>query len=145
MKSVSPILIVRNLITTMEFYKENLGFNLENTFPQDCEPNEPNFASLKSGDVKFMFMSVKCLDDYPDPQFVEQILTSQLGVGVNLFLEVDDFGDLYEKIKGKGVKILFGPTTMPWGVREFSIKDPDGYQLTFGQRDNLSNIQSKDA
>ncbi len=133
-RSLSPILIVNDLTKTIAFYKENLSFDVERT--------ETNFASLRTGDTKFMFMAVKCLDDHPDRSFVEQVLTTKLGVGVDLYLEVDDVSHLYESLKSKGVKILYELHTMPWGAREFSIEDPDGYKLTFGQNDNAASAQS---
>ena len=45
--------------------------------------------------------------------------------------DVEDVDDEYERLLGLGVQILNQPTTHPWGVRSFQLKDPDGNILNF--------------
>jgi uncharacterized glyoxalase superfamily protein PhnB len=40
---------------------------------------------------------------------------------------------LYSELLGKGADVQSGPTSQPWGLREFSVLDPEGNRLTFGQ------------
>ena len=44
---------------------------------------------------------------------------------------VDDADALWERIKGS-CTAEWGPEDMPYGLREFAIKDPNGYFLSFG-------------
>lgn len=48
------------------------------------------------------------------------------GKGVYLTIEVDNVDELYEEIKGKGVKIAVDIRNEPWGDRHFAILDPNG-------------------
>ncbi|WP_294821958.1 VOC family protein [uncultured Flavobacterium sp.] len=48
------------------------------------------------------------------------------GSGMYLTIEVDDVDAVYEKIKGKGVKISIEIRDEPWGDRHFAIQDPNG-------------------
>ena len=43
----------------------------------------------------------------------------------------DDVDALAEEYKGK-VDFEFGPQTMIYGMREFGVRDPNGYLLIFG-------------
>jgi uncharacterized glyoxalase superfamily protein PhnB len=47
------------------------------------------------------------------------------------YFSVDDVDALWECIKGH-CKAEWGPENMPYGIREFAIKDPNGYFLSFG-------------
>ena len=40
----------------------------------------------------------------------------------------------------QGGKIALGPVTHPWGIREVTFRDPDGYLLTFCQRVSLPKL-----
>jgi uncharacterized glyoxalase superfamily protein PhnB len=37
----------------------------------------------------------------------------------------------YERLRSKAVDIRQPPTTMPWGVRELNVADPDGHRIRF--------------
>ena len=40
--------------------------------------------------------------------------------------------ELCEQYRANGVEIYQEPTSQPWGLREFGIKDLDGHALRFG-------------
>jgi PhnB protein len=47
--------------------------------------------------------------------------------------EDDDIDQYYTMVKDKGVNMVEDITDQFWGDRSFSLKDPDGYQLTFAK------------
>jgi hypothetical protein len=49
------------------------------------------------------------------------------------YIYVDDVIALWSSIKNR-CAAEWGPETMPYGMLEFAIKDPNGYFLSFGQR-----------
>lgn len=49
------------------------------------------------------------------------------------YLVVEDVDRLYEEVAGRGAEMLSGPSTEPWGLREFSIRTPDGHRIKFGE------------
>lgn len=49
------------------------------------------------------------------------------------YLLVEDVDRLHEEIAARGAGILSAPTTEPWGLREFSIRTPDGHRIKFGE------------
>ncbi|MDP8969122.1 MAG: VOC family protein [Actinomycetota bacterium] len=49
--------------------------------------------------------------------------------GVRLWLQVADARAARDQLAAKGVDILDEPRRMPWGLIEFSVRDPDGLPL----------------
>jgi len=50
-------------------------------------------------------------------------------------MEIDgNIDEYYAEVQRKGVKIVADIKDEPFGVRDFTVKDIDGYQLTFNQR-----------
>ena len=53
---------------------------------------------------------------------------------VSLYFRVDkDVDALYRSARRKGAKVLSPPTDMPYGMREFHLRDPDGYDVAVAQ------------
>ena len=55
--------------------------------------------------------------------------SGQPGLGVALWLRVDDAQALHDQLAGGGVTILTDPFDGPFG-RTFALRDPDGYAVT---------------
>lgn len=51
--------------------------------------------------------------------------------GQQLGISVEDADEFYQGLIEKGLKPEGEPETMPWGRREFTLRDPDGNQLVF--------------
>jgi hypothetical protein len=58
----------------------------------------------------------------------------KLGIGVNLYMEIDgDIDEYYDELKKRGVKIAVEIKDEPYGIRDFTVEDVNGYKLTFNQ------------
>lgn len=51
------------------------------------------------------------------------------GPGVSLWLQVPDVDAEHARLASAGVTVLEAPETMPWGLRECWLADPDGTRL----------------
>ena len=49
------------------------------------------------------------------------------------YLRVDDADRYHTELVGKGIRILSPLENMPWGMREFSLKSPEGHRIRIGQ------------
>jgi uncharacterized glyoxalase superfamily protein PhnB len=119
---LSPLLAVRDMKKTLDFYTKHLGFELKMVFPT---PDNPQYADIIKDGMVMMFIPTQehGLDDQ-----------EKLGVGVYLYLHIDgDIDKYYNELKQKGVKIAVDIKDEPFGVRDFTVEDPDGYKLTFNQ------------
>ena len=78
-------------------------------------------VSLKAGDVSFMIGQ----DDWKKGR------DRQKGEGFRIFcMTKASVDDLAKKIEAKGGRLDHPPTDQPWGVRDISLTDPDGFKIT---------------
>lgn len=60
---------------------------------------------------------------------VQVSFMSEGGTGAavpDLSIEVDDLDQALDRLRAANVPIEYGPTTEPWGVRRFFVRDPFG-------------------
>lgn len=56
------------------------------------------------------------------------------GLGIILYVNVNDLDTFYEAAKKAGVHLMYAPRDEPWGDRTFRFVDPFGYDWCFAQR-----------
>ena len=117
---LTPMLKAENLEETISFYTQTLGFTVESVM--DDDNGKPNWVSLKWGSAGLMFFSIDAVDD---------MSTRPTMTGV-LYFNPNDVAGLWEELRGK-TQVEWELQTMPYGMREFAIRDCNGYILTFGQ------------
>jgi lactoylglutathione lyase len=125
-QKLTPNLIVSNVERSLSFYRDILGFTVENTVP-DSGPLV--FASVQAGPVE-IFLNA------PEPAIAEYPAFKDRPIGgtLTLFVQVARIADVYESLKNR-VKVVM-PLEKKWyGVTEFAFEDPDGYLITFAERD----------
>ncbi len=111
---LSPMLQAHSIPETIHFYRDLLDFELEGCWPDD----EPTWCALVKGPVRLMFY-----------HGVGEELPILSGV---LYIYVDDVTTLHRHLDGR-VEIEWGPEVYHYGMREFAIKDCNGYILSFGE------------
>lgn len=109
-ESVIPILYSDDVLRSIRFYTEVLGFDDHWTWDDPA-----TFGRVNNGDITIFF----CKGD-------------QGHKGTWLALNVDNVDEFYEMIKDKEVEISGPPETKPWSMREMLVKDPDGHILRVG-------------
>jgi uncharacterized glyoxalase superfamily protein PhnB len=122
MGHISPTLAVRNMKQTVQFYKDSLGFKIGMAFP---DADNPEYVDLSKDGMVLMFIPAKNVG----------IGSKQkLGIGVNLYMQIDgDINEYYQELKDKGVKVVVDIKDEPYGIRDFTVEDINGYKLTFNQ------------
>jgi len=123
--SVTPNLVVRDMSKSLAFYRDLLGFKVAMNVPE-AEPFV--FAGLDRDGVPVFLNDVRAtLDDHPD------MATVPPGGTATLFFDITGVDELHDQIKSK-TKIVMPLKTQFYGMREFSVKDPDGHLITFAER-----------
>ena len=126
-KKLTPNLIVSSVEQSLAFYCDVLGFTRTATVP-DQSPYV--FASVQSGPVEiFLNAPGPAVEEYP------AFAGKPLGGTLTLFIEVSKIERVYEELKAR-VKVTM-PLEKKWyGVTEFAFEDPDGYVITFAERNS---------
>jgi len=119
---LSPTLAVRDMKETIKFYQNSLGFKMGLAFP---DANNPGYAELSKDGMVLMFILAESCDIGSE---------EKLGIGVNLYMQIDgDIDEYYQGVKKRRVKITVDIADEPYGIRDFTVEDVNGYQLTFNQ------------
>lgn len=114
-RKVVPMIHVPNVRATVDWYK-NIGFTVTNAFEDD---GEMNWALLSLGDSELMFNAGG------------QSSTSDRRE-VDLYVHAENVDDLYRRLKDRA-EVVEGIHDTFYGMREFIIRDPNRFWVTFGQ------------
>jgi uncharacterized glyoxalase superfamily protein PhnB len=122
MESLSPNLFVKDITETIEFYRA-LGFSLAMTVP---ETGDLVWAMMTCGSVSFMFQTFASLGNtLPD--------VSRAGGGsLLLYIKLKNIRAFFDSVKNK-VTVIQGLEKTFYGATEFSMKDNNGFLLTFAE------------
>lgn len=124
-KKITTNLMVKSVNESAEFYNKHFGFQTVVTVP---ESGEFDFAILMRDQVELMLQKKESLGtDVP------YLSNMEIGGSFTLFIEVENVEEIYNKIISE-VEILVDLKTTFYGMKEVTIKDLDGYVLTFAER-----------
>lgn len=126
LNKIIPNLIASNVERSLEFYRDVLGFSVTATVPESAPFV---FAFITRGDITvFLNAPEAAIEEYP--AFKDR----PIGGTLTLFFEVAGVRDAYAALASK-VKVVM-PLEVKWyGMTEFAFEDPDGYLITFAERE----------
>ena len=114
-KRLTPMLWTEDLQASIAFYTQILGFTC-------AEFNEEwQWAALHLDAIELMLAQPNQHTPY-----------DKIGFTGSFYIEVDDVETLWLRLKNK-TTIVYELETFDWGMKEFAIKDNNGYMLQFGQ------------
>jgi len=111
-EQLHPTLAVADLAASIDFYTTKLGFTLAFKWGEPA-----TMAGLNLGQVQIFLENGD-----PDPK------------GCSVYFVVSDADLLYNFQKDNAVEIIAPPENKEWGLREYAVRDLDGYYLLFGHR-----------
>ncbi len=120
-----PMLNVSNLEASLDFYQRSLNFQVVS--PKEAL-EEWRWGVIRSGDTELMLSETQTdlgLTRNIDPEHDTSWPTI-------FYFYPDDIESLYEHVTRSGFKATPLVVTF-YGMKEFSLQDPDGHLLTFGQ------------
>jgi N-acetylglutamate synthase-like GNAT family acetyltransferase/uncharacterized glyoxalase superfamily protein PhnB len=112
LRSVEPILAVRDIVAAIAYYRDTLGF------PDVWQYGDPpTHAGANRDGVQIQFSL--------DPALAES------ASGSSLWLNVRNVAVLYTEHRRSGAEIIAPLDAKPWGVTEYTVRDLNGYRLRF--------------
>jgi predicted enzyme related to lactoylglutathione lyase len=106
----APVLLVPDVSATAAFYRRVLGFK------SDPGAETPEYAVVWRDNAALHFAKGE-----HEP------------MGVRIFFWVKDVNALYDEVVRRGVTIDVPIGTRPYGIRDFSIRDPNDVVVVLGQ------------
>ena len=123
MDSLTVNIFVKDINTTIRFYKL-LGFEVAMSVPEEANPV---WTMLTYGGATIMVQTLDSLgDELPD------IDRTRPGGALLFYIKLKQIHSFFDKLKDK-VEVVKGLDKTFYGATEFTIKDTDGYYLTFAE------------
>lgn len=123
--NLRPMLAVTDLPRTVRFYVEKLGFSCSAMFG-----NPPVWAEVVRDGVGLTFNT-------PPRAEVERDVPRKSKDYQIFYMNSDDLVGLHAEFMSRGVEVGALRVTI-YGMKEFEVRDPDGYWLWFGQETDES-------
>jgi catechol 2,3-dioxygenase-like lactoylglutathione lyase family enzyme len=128
-RELAPItveLFVPDVQAGVRFYTEKLGFELVRLERETVGGREmATFAIVGVGNAFMMLAQESLYVPGGEP------LATHRGVGIDTRIVVDDVDAMYRRASDNGVTIVHDIGDRPYGLRDFIIRDPDGFRLRF--------------
>ena len=117
----SPSFTVNDVEKSLAWYRDVLGFTVGDRWESN---GQLMGVELSAGDVLFMIVQ----DDWKKGR------DRVKGVGVRLYCDTaQDIDRIAARVKAAGGTLAQEPADQPWGTRDFSVDDPDGFKITIGK------------
>ena len=135
LQSITANMMVKDINPSVEYFTEILGFELFMWVDFEKEADmwelhagvEYAFAILKSWDCELMLQSEKSLAE--DLPFLQKWYENS---SIALYIKIENIEEYFESIKNK-VEIVKDLSITWYGMKEFYIRDINGYILGFAE------------
>ena len=120
LRTAAASFTVNDIEKSLAWYRDVLGFAVSERWE---DKGTLLGVEMTAGDVTFMLGQ----DDWKKGR------DRVKGEGVRVYCSTDQNLDrLAQRIKANGGTLTQEPLDQPWGMRDFSLEDPDGYKITVG-------------
>jgi len=119
--SISPFFIVKDLLTSISYYRERLGFQLDFQGPE----NDPYYAGVSRDGIGIMLKAI-LPDVLPRPNH-----TRHEWARWDAYIYTTDPDALFDEFSQRGVSFVKTLSFIDDGLWGFEITDADGYVLAF--------------
>jgi len=125
-----PSLLARDMRQTLEFYTQKLGFVQTAYYPIE---SDPDWTEVRRDDVAIHF--------YTEPLHGTKVAPTFSGT---VYFYPESVAALAEELRDK-VRFEWGPEVLEYGMREFGIRDPNGYLLAFAEPAKPAEVASNES
>jgi uncharacterized glyoxalase superfamily protein PhnB len=122
--AVAPELFVPDVTESVRFYTEQLGFRLLRADPPVGHGRTP-FAIVVRGEAMIMLADEGMLRGRGEP------VGAPRGRGIDIRIMAADVDALYAALQASGADIVAPLRDRGYGLRDFVVRDPDGFGLRF--------------
>ena len=131
-RGVTTLLQVYDMPTSVRFYRDLLGFEMVSHSPHlGGDEDRFHWCWLRLGGAEVM-LNTAYESDEERPVPADRVRVAAHGDTI-LYFGCPDVDGAYEDLRDKGVAVK--PPTVAWyGMKQMSLKDPDGYGLCFQWR-----------
>ncbi len=127
--TTAPILGVSDVNAAAHYWCDVLGFELSGPiFAGVGEPEAGGVYAIVQRNGCEVHLQIRRLTP-PDPARARERSET------DIYLRVDDLPAVYDDLLQRGAEVWGPPKRAPYGILEIRVTDPNGYRLTFGERE----------
>lgn len=116
----AQIFLVKDVKASAEYYREKMGF--------ECTLlGEPIEFCIAGRDNHHLMLAQSSVNEHVSAN--KKMIPDMW----DAYFWVEGVEDLYVELDLRGVIMDYGLTVASYGVKEFGVKDIDGYEIAFGQ------------
>ena len=115
---VAPQFLVDDLPASIAYYEQELGFRTEFVY-------EGFYAALSRGGAT---LHLKCA-----PKTLADRRHRREGGHLDAYFDVKGVEELHAEFRERNGQRVSDLAERPWGNRDFTVEDPDGYRLCFSE------------
>jgi uncharacterized glyoxalase superfamily protein PhnB len=144
-------LTCKNAPAAIAFYRDKLGFTLKESWPSEDQPMWGNLvldgqSVMVGAAADPEHVGEMCAGDEEAAKWhrglAEEYGSHRAGVGVLTYVMVPDVDAYHAKLVERGVTCETSPKTQFYGIRDFGVKDPEGYRVVFYSPVTMESCQS---
>ena len=118
LSAVMPSITVSDIGASIAWYRDVMGFVVAREMEHE---GQRVGAVISAGGVQFLLGQ----DDFAKGR------DRQKGIGFRLYcVSEQDIDELAATIKARGGTLDQEPTDQPWGARDLTVSDPDGFKIS---------------
>jgi uncharacterized glyoxalase superfamily protein PhnB len=121
LSAIAPYFLVADVVGAAEYYRDKLGFTIRGYFFED----PPVFAMIGRDELIIMLALMEGGRGGSN--------RDHKSVGLDAYLWTEDADAIYAEFRHSGADIVAPPVMRSYGMKEFEVRDLDGYVLCFGQ------------
>ena len=115
----APVFLVDDVVQTADWYRDFMGFRIR------FASADHGFGIVDRDNIEVHLMRASTPG-------ARNSVTAIKENGGDLYVFVRDADELYEEYKAKGVEMLEDPADQFYGMRDFRVRDLNGYVIGFG-------------
>jgi uncharacterized glyoxalase superfamily protein PhnB len=116
-RSLQNSLTVKDIEKSLHWYTEVVGFVVDNKYERE---GRLVAVAVKAGDVRLL------LNQDDGKRGWDRVKGEGFSISFTTAQSIDQIAN---RIKTMGGTLDTEPADMPWGVRSFRLRDPDGYRI----------------
>jgi catechol 2,3-dioxygenase-like lactoylglutathione lyase family enzyme len=113
-----PVIATADVLATVRYFEQTLGFK-----QQWLWGDPPVYAGIRAGGALLYVTH--------DPALATTI--KERSLSPDIFLWVNDIDSVYAQHRSGHADITEELTTRPWGVRQYVVREPNGYLLKMAE------------
>lgn len=117
----ASVLLVEDVARATSYYRDALGFAV-GVF----EPDPQHYGYAERDGCHLHFARFEGAQPVPNHHEVPPDM-------FDAYFWVEDIDAFHAEVAARGADLLHGPVDQAYGLREFRVRDPDGYILAFGR------------